>query len=47
MEKVCAELPTATLVKFEGANHSFKIKKEEVISDLVSQTNRWIVQILA
>ena len=27
IEKVCEELPSATLVKFEGADHSFKIKK--------------------
>lgn len=42
IEKVCSELPTATLVKFEGADHSFKVKKSELIQPLASNTAKWI-----
>lgn len=42
IEKVCSELPTATLVKFEGADHSFKVKKSELIEPLASNTAKWI-----
>jgi uncharacterized protein len=42
MEKVCQELPSAKLVKFEGADHSFKIKKTDALNDLVFQTAEWM-----
>ena len=42
IEKVCEELPSATLVKFEGADHSFKIKKADAINDLVLNTAKWM-----
>jgi uncharacterized protein len=42
MEKVCSELPLATLVKFEGADHSFKVKKSDLIPPLASRTATWI-----
>ena len=42
MEKVCANLRTATLVKFEGADHSFKAKKEVLIKELAASTDQWI-----
>jgi uncharacterized protein len=42
IEKVCEELPSATLVKFEGADHSFKIKKTDAINDLVLNTTKWV-----
>jgi predicted alpha/beta-hydrolase family hydrolase len=44
IEKVCASLPSATLVKFEGADHSFKAKKEELISELATNTLQWAVK---
>lgn len=40
--KVCSELPDATLLTFEGADHSFKIKGKEAIDDLADATVRWI-----
>jgi uncharacterized protein len=42
IEKVCEELPSATLVKFEGADHSFKIKKADAMNDLVLNTSKWV-----
>jgi predicted alpha/beta-hydrolase family hydrolase len=42
MEEVCANLPLATLIKIEGADHSFKAGKQDVISLLVKHTKEWI-----
>jgi uncharacterized protein len=42
IEKVCGGLPSATLVKFEGADHSFKIKKSDAMQDLVANTSQWM-----
>jgi len=42
IEKVCEELPSATLVKFEGADHSFKIKKGDAMNDLLLNTSKWM-----
>ena len=42
IEKVCEGLPSATLVKFEGADHSFKIKKSDAMPDLISNTSEWM-----
>lgn len=42
IEKVCAELPNAKLVKYEGADHSFKVKKTELTAELASSTSSWI-----
>ena len=41
---VCKSLPTATLEKFEGADHSFKAGKTDVISLLTAATKAWIDQ---
>jgi predicted alpha/beta-hydrolase family hydrolase len=41
MEKVTAALPFATMIKFEGADHSFKADKEELISPLAEAIFRW------
>ncbi len=46
VEETCSKLPNATLVKFEGADHSFKIKKENAVQALAVETNRWIDMIL-
>ena len=46
IETVCAELPQATLVKIEGADHSFKAGKKDVLSMLVSFTKDWIDEII-
>ncbi|MDI3319476.1 alpha/beta hydrolase family protein [Pinibacter soli] len=43
IEQVCASLKKATLVKIEGADHSFKAgKKVDVMSILVNATHEWI-----
>ena len=42
IKNVCENLSTATLAMFEGADHSFKSGKKEVIEDLADRTNQWI-----
>jgi predicted alpha/beta-hydrolase family hydrolase len=43
---VCESLRKATLVKLEGADHSFKAGKNDVMSLLVNETNKWVQKIL-
>ena len=40
--EVCGKLPTATLVTFEGADHSFKKGKKEFLEELVEATDTWL-----
>ena len=42
IEPVCASLPLATLIKIEGADHSFKAGKTDTISLLAAATQDWI-----
>jgi predicted alpha/beta-hydrolase family hydrolase len=42
MEEVCQALRSCTLVKFEGADHSFKAGKKELIPTLAETTAEWI-----
>ncbi|CAN5605716.1 alpha/beta hydrolase [soil metagenome] len=42
IESVCSALPKAALVKIEGADHSFKAGKRNVISELSDATNEWV-----
>lgn len=44
--EVCSSLANATLVKLEGADHSFKKGKENLVPELVGQTREWIKTIL-
>ena len=46
IESVCASLPKAELVKIEGADHSFKAGKLNVIEVLSKATHDWIGGIL-
>jgi hypothetical protein len=46
IEKVCKSLRKATLVKLEGADHSFKAGKNDVMSLLVNETKKWVEKIL-
>lgn len=46
IEKVTSELPHATLVKFEGADHSFKKGKENLIPPLAETTAQWIKKVI-
>ena len=45
IESVCESLPLANLVKIEGADHSFKAGKQNVIQVLADITNDWIEKI--
>lgn len=42
IESVCGSLRKATLVRLEGADHSFKAGKTDVMSILVSETKKWV-----
>jgi predicted alpha/beta-hydrolase family hydrolase len=42
IEKVTHKLSLATLVKFEGADHSFKKGKENLIPSLAFEVKKWI-----
>ncbi|HYG17956.1 MAG TPA: alpha/beta family hydrolase [Ohtaekwangia sp.] len=42
MEEICQTLRSSTLVKFEGADHSFKAGKKELIPTLAETTAAWI-----
>lgn len=46
IEPVCKALPKATLVKLEGADHSFKAGKTDTMSILVSETAAWVNKII-
>ena len=46
IESVCASLPLAELVKIDGADHSFKAGKQNVIQSLTDITNDWIEKLL-
>ena len=42
LEETCSSLPLATLQKFEGADHSFKIGKQNLVLDLADSTVTWL-----
>lgn len=42
IESVCASLPLSTLVRIEGADHSFKAGKQDTMQMLITATNEWI-----
>jgi len=46
IKTVCEPLRKATLVKLEGADHSFKAGKMDVMSLLVNETKKWVEKIL-
>ncbi|MGN7720093.1 alpha/beta hydrolase family protein [Chitinophaga sp. 22620] len=46
VETVSKSLKKATLVKFEGADHSFKAGKKDVLSLLVDETRKWVEKVL-
>ncbi len=43
---VCASLPNAELVKIEGADHSFKAGKQNVIAILTNATSDWVDRVI-
>src|ERR1700676_5577784 len=46
IKTVCESLRKATLVKVEGADHSFKAGKNDVMSLLVNETKKWVEKII-
>ena len=46
IESVCASLSSATLVKIDGADHSFKAGKQNVMQILTDETSNWIQKII-
>jgi uncharacterized protein len=42
MEQVCSRLSASSLVKLQGANHSFKAGKHLFIDELVNETVSWV-----
>ena len=46
IESVCSSLPNAELVKIEGADHSFKAGKQDVIGMLVKATMEWVDRVI-
>lgn len=45
IETVCNSLKKATLIKLEGADHSFKAGKKDIMTLLVSDTKKWVEKI--
>ena len=46
IEKVTKPLKNAKLVKLEGADHSFKAGKKDIMSELVAATKQWTEKII-
>jgi len=46
IENVCHELPLSTLKKIEGADHSFKAGKQNLITALASEISQWVDMVL-
>lgn len=42
LEGVCNHLPSATLVRYEGADHSFKAAGQKLIPILAANLSRWV-----
>jgi uncharacterized protein len=47
VEDVCKGLKGTTLIRYEGADHSFKISKRNNIPELAANTSVWIKHVLA
>src|SRR5438552_10503179 len=45
IESVCSSISSATLIKIEGADHSFKAGKQNIIQLLANETKQWIEKI--
>ena len=46
IESVCARLDASTLTRFEGANHSFKVAKRNILPELAAAAQSWIANII-
>jgi len=47
IENVCDELPPSKLIRLQGADHSFKVSKQNLIPVLASEISQWTDTILA
>jgi len=47
IESVCSQLKQATLIRIEGADHSFKAGKQNILQLLSDTTNDWIEKIIS
>lgn len=46
IESVCKGLPTAKLVRWEGADHSFKVAGKNILGDIAAAVNTWVDEVL-
>jgi len=46
IEPLCQNLPTANLVKLEGADHSFKAQRQNLLPVLATEINLWIDRLI-
>jgi len=46
IEPICQKLPSALLIKLEGADHSFKASKRNLLPVLGTEINTWIEKLL-
>jgi len=46
IEQVTKKMPSSTLAKFEGADHSFKVARQNLIPALASEINAWIEKLI-
>ena len=46
IQTVTKSLRKATLVKLEGADHSFKAGKNDIMSQLITETEKWVEKML-
>jgi uncharacterized protein len=46
IKSVCSKLPKATLVKIDGADHSFKAGKTDTMEILTKTTNDWVQKLI-
>ncbi len=46
IEQVTKKLPTSTLAKFEGADHSFKVARQNLIPALANEINVWMEELI-
>lgn len=47
IESLCSSLPKATLIKLDGADHSFKAGKQNLVPILAGHTKKWMDSILS
>jgi len=46
IEPLCQKLPTASLIELEGADHSFKVPRKNLLPVLATEINTWIERLI-